>query len=209
MTQTAVPGRPRVESLLAAAHRNHSVLEQRCAALRRTGIAPEDLPEPTARMAFALLGDHDRAVLTAALRERWGELQSKGLVSGAIDAAIARFVSATSLPITIRRKKNAKTLDLKEIVARLERATDADCAELPTGLAGGLRGAPIALSLRLDGPGQVKPEEALRALFGDDVTVPPVDIVRLGFWRQDGDRVHSPFDATFKSAETATAGHSS
>jgi len=128
---------------------------------------------------------------------------------GAIDAAIARFVSATSLPITIRRKKNAKTLDLKEIVARLERATDADCAELPTGLAGGLRGAPIALSLRLDGPGQVKPEEALRALFGDDVTVPPVDIVRLGFWRQDGDRVHSPFDATFKSAETATAGHSS
>lgn len=87
MTQTAVPGRPRVESLLAAAHRNHSVLEQRCAALRRTGIAPENLPEPTARMAFALLGDHDRAVLTAALREHWGELQSKGLVSGAIDAA--------------------------------------------------------------------------------------------------------------------------
>jgi hypothetical protein len=76
-----------VEALLAAAHRDRAQLEQRCDALRRSGIAGEHLPDPVTRMAFALLGDHERDALLGALRGHWGSLQSKGLVYGGVDAA--------------------------------------------------------------------------------------------------------------------------
>jgi|GEM_PF-2910022 hypothetical protein len=78
---------PRIEALLTAAHRDRALLERRCVALQRAGIAAEHLPEPLARMAFALLGDHERATLMADLHGQWGTLQTKGLVAGAIEAA--------------------------------------------------------------------------------------------------------------------------
>lgn len=78
---------PRVEALLAAAHRDRTRLERRCEALERAGIAAEHLPEPLARMAFVLLGDHERETLVTELRPHWSTLQAKGLVSGALQEA--------------------------------------------------------------------------------------------------------------------------
>jgi hypothetical protein len=122
----------------------------------------------------------------------------------AILAAIARFEDTPSIPISIRRKKREKDLDLKSLVAHLRFAGDADRAALPSALDAALGARPLALGLRLDGAGQVKPEEALRAILGDAVRVSPVDIVRVGFWHVDGPRARSPLEATHASAQAVS-----
>lgn len=78
---------PRIEPLLAAAHGDHDTLRERRAALVRSGIGRDQLPDDLALMAFALLGDHERDERLAELRPHWSALQSKGLVSGPIDAS--------------------------------------------------------------------------------------------------------------------------
>ena len=117
----------------------------------------------------------------------------------AIDAAIARFAALETRPLTIRRKRGEKTLDLRTTIARLERASDADLSGVPPLIVRGLGSYVLALGLRLDGPGQVKPEEALRAVFGDAIHVPPVDLVRVGFWHVRDDRLEAPWAESVSS----------
>jgi hypothetical protein len=86
MTKTNAETRtPRVETLIAAAHRDRAALERRRDALRRSGIGEDHLPDQLTLMSFSLLGDHEREGLLVALREHWAALQSKGLAYGAID----------------------------------------------------------------------------------------------------------------------------
>ncbi len=125
---------------------------------------------------------------------------------GAVRAALDRFRAAAAVPVTIHRKKGEKTLDLKQIVERLEPATDSDLAGLPPGLASGLGPRPFALALRLDGAGQVKPEEALRAVFGESFRLPPVDLVRTGFWCLEGGDLRPPLDASERAETTGASG---
>ncbi len=124
----------------------------------------------------------------------------------AIRAVLQRFHASDTLPVTIQRKKGEKTLDLKQVVARLEPATDDDVSTLPPALTAGLGPYPIALALRLDGPGQVKPEEALRAVFGADFRLPPVDLVRTGFWRLVGEEPRPPLEASRRSEAVGATG---
>jgi len=78
---------PRIETLLTATHRDLEALRSRCTALEIRGIGRDHLPEDTALMAFALLGDHERDGLLARVHGQWADLQSRGLVYGAIEAA--------------------------------------------------------------------------------------------------------------------------
>lgn len=78
---------PRVETLLAAAHRDLDALRERRGALELRGVGSDHLPDDVTLMAFALLGDHERDALRAQVCGRWTALQSKGLVYGAIDEA--------------------------------------------------------------------------------------------------------------------------
>lgn len=78
---------PRVEPLIAAAHRDLVTLRQRREALLRSGIDSDHLPDQVMLMAFALLGDHERERLLRGLRGHWAALQSKGLVYGSIEVA--------------------------------------------------------------------------------------------------------------------------
>lgn len=82
--ETAMPS---IETLLAAAHRDLETLRNRCRALEIRGVGRDHLPEDTALMALALLGDHERDGLLARVRGHWAALQSKGLVYGAIEKA--------------------------------------------------------------------------------------------------------------------------
>lgn len=75
---------PRVEGLLEAAHRNYRMLCERSGSLTRCGIARDHLPEDVALMAFALLGDHDRAMLVEELSPHWQALHTKGLARASI-----------------------------------------------------------------------------------------------------------------------------
>jgi hypothetical protein len=92
------------------------------------------------------------------------------------------------------------------VVARLEPAGDDDVSTLPPALTAGLGPYPIALALRLDGPGQVKPEEALRAVFGADFRLPPVDLVRTGFWRLEDEEPRPPLEASRRSEAVGATG---
>ena len=78
---------PHIETLLAAAHRDRDVLQERRGALLRSGIDSDHLPDELVLMAFALLGDHERDKLLEQVRAHWSELQSKGLAYGTIDDA--------------------------------------------------------------------------------------------------------------------------
>lgn len=74
----------RADALLDDAHRDYAALRDRREALIRFGIGSDHLPNEVTLMAFALLGDHDRADVAADLETHWESLQSKGLVRGAI-----------------------------------------------------------------------------------------------------------------------------
>jgi hypothetical protein len=87
MNTTAETALPRIEILLAAAHRDLAALHKRRDALTRSGIDRNHLPDDVALMTFALLGDHERDMRLAEVHGDWAALQSKGLVYGAIDAA--------------------------------------------------------------------------------------------------------------------------
>lgn len=78
---------PRIEALLASAHRDYDSLRERRRALERTGIGSSHLPDDLALMSFALLGSHERGTLLTEIRGYWSTLQSKGLVYGAVDDA--------------------------------------------------------------------------------------------------------------------------
>ncbi|EGV32675.1 hypothetical protein ThidrDRAFT_1160 [Thiorhodococcus drewsii AZ1] len=84
---TGKPQQPVIEYLLQAAYRDLETLRERHQALLLCGIGEEHLPDELSLMAFALLGDYERETLLAPLRGHWTALQSKGLVSGAIEAA--------------------------------------------------------------------------------------------------------------------------
>lgn len=87
MNTTAETATPRIETLLIAAHHDHAVLHERRGALLRSGIGNDHLPDELTLMAFALLGEHERAALLEQVRVHWSVLQSKGLVHGAMDDA--------------------------------------------------------------------------------------------------------------------------
>jgi hypothetical protein len=85
MKTVAQAAAPRIETLLAAAHRNYNALREQRGTLVRSGIDGDHLPDDPVLMAFALLDDHERDALRVQVREYWAALQSKGLVYGAID----------------------------------------------------------------------------------------------------------------------------
>lgn len=87
MNTTAETATPCIETLLAAAHREHDALHKRRTALELRGIGRDLLPDDVALMAFALLAEHERDALLEQVRAHWAALQSKGLVYGAIDEA--------------------------------------------------------------------------------------------------------------------------
>ncbi len=87
MTTTAQNATPRIESLLVAAHRNLSVLQERRSALERGGIGQDHLAADEVLTAFALLGEHERDAMLAEVGAHWAALQSKGLVCGGIENA--------------------------------------------------------------------------------------------------------------------------
>lgn len=138
---------PRIEALLAAAHRDRDLVERRCAALERAGIAAEHLPEPLARMAFALLGDHEREALVAALRPHWDGLHAKGLVSGALQQTVT---AELRLLAHVREHTDA-------IGSVWERLQAADAPEPPRGIwhcarrVRGLWGQPARVHFRMEG----------------------------------------------------------
>jgi hypothetical protein len=149
MTDTrTVQAPPRIEALLTAAHRDRTLLEQRCGALERAGIAAEHLPEPVARMAFALLGDHERETLVADLRTHWGALQAKGLVAGAIQEA-----ATAELRLLVHVREHTEAIG--SVWERLQAAGDAP--EPPRGIwhcarrVRGLWGEPARVHFRMDG----------------------------------------------------------
>lgn len=87
MNTTAETAIPRIETLLAAAHRNFDALRERRTALERSGVGRDHLPDELELMAFALLGDYERDKQREQVRAHWSDLQSKGLAHGAIDDA--------------------------------------------------------------------------------------------------------------------------
>jgi hypothetical protein len=87
MTNTEKDTR-RIEALLAAAYLDRAALGRRRDALLRSGIGKDNLPDQLTLMSFSLLGDHERDVLLAALREHWAALQAKGLVYGAMESEL-------------------------------------------------------------------------------------------------------------------------
>lgn len=99
ISETAMP---RIESLLAAAHRNFDALRERRNVLERSGIGRDHLSDDLTLMAFSLLGDHERNKQLEQIRAHWSELQFKGLAHGAInDAATAELrLLALALPHT-------------------------------------------------------------------------------------------------------------
>jgi len=143
---------PRIEALLAAAHRDRALLERRCEALQRAGIAADQLPEPLARMAFALLGDHERETLVADLRADWGALQAKGLVAGAIQ-------EAPTAELRLLAQVREHTAAIGSVWERLQEAAGAP--EPPRGLwhcarrVRGLWGEPARVHFRMDGIGHL------------------------------------------------------
>jgi len=108
---------PCVEARLEAAHRDLALLRSRQQALVRVGLEADHLPDDLTLMAFALLGEHGRAELLGQLESQWNDLQTKGLVHGAIEqapTALLRLV-AHALPLTAA---------IDDILHRLENALD-------------------------------------------------------------------------------------
>ena len=86
MSATAGSDVPRVEGLLAAAHRNLELLRKHRSALERSGVDRVHLLADAAMMAFALLGDHSRESVIGELRAHWDGLQARGLAHGPLAA---------------------------------------------------------------------------------------------------------------------------
>ena len=96
---------PSVEALLNEAHRNRNSLYERRRMLGMRGIDLNHLPDDISLMAFALLGDHEREPLVAELRGEWPDLQTKGLVSGSINA-----MSTAELRLFIHALEHLETI---------------------------------------------------------------------------------------------------
>ena len=119
---------PHIETLLAAAHRDRDVLQERRGALLRSGIDSDHLPDELVLMAFALLGDHERDKLLEQVRAHWSELQSKGLAYGTIDDAattelrlLARKLGAIALALVDRpRQHHAGTHRISSLQAPIK-----------------------------------------------------------------------------------------
>lgn len=109
---------PRIETLLQAAHRDLAALRERHGILLRSGISGDHLADATELMAFALLGDHERATILQRLRPQWTMLQSKGLAHGAIDNA-----STPELRLLDHALPHTEAID--DVWHRLANATEA------------------------------------------------------------------------------------
>lgn len=120
-----------------------------------------------------------------------------------VRARIADFEAKDSLELDIVRKKGAKRIDLREAVAHLRLATAEDRARVPDPLADGLPPLTLSLGLRLDPTGQVKPVEALAAILeAPDLVLPPVDLMRTGFWNGPETALRSPLEPLMRSADS-------
>jgi hypothetical protein len=121
MTGRVARPRPRAEVLLEAAHRDVSIVHEHHAALVRAGITADRLPDEVTRMAFALLGGHDRAGVVRELEAHWETLLHKGLARGAIGAAATPLLRllAHALPATA---------EIAHVWQRLQAAGDAPAA---------------------------------------------------------------------------------
>lgn len=121
MTGRVDRARPRAELLLEAAHRDLAAVHEQHAALVRAGIGAERLPDEMTRMAFALLGDHDRAGIVRELDQHWETLLHKGLARGALRAAATPLLRllAHALPATG---------EIAHVWQRLQAASDAPAA---------------------------------------------------------------------------------
>jgi radical SAM-linked protein len=108
-----------------------------------------------------------------------------------VENGLAAFAARREHIITITRKKGDKEVDLKQVVEAIRLATESDRSMLPLPLRAGLPDHVLYLRLRLDGP-QVKPQEVLTALFGDDFELVPVDLIRIGLWNVHEGSLVSP-----------------
>jgi radical SAM family uncharacterized protein/radical SAM-linked protein len=97
------------------------------------------------------------------------------------------YERADALQLTLQRKRGSKTVDLKQIVRALRFADAEDRVRLPSSLIGALPVATLYLDVRLDGPAQLKPEELVRHVVGEQVRLRPVDVIRLGLWATEAD----------------------
>ena len=135
MTGRVARPRPRAEVLLEAAHRDASIVHEHHAALVRAGITAERLPDEVTRMAFALLGDHDRAGVMRELAAHWETLLHKGLARGPIGTAATPLLRllAHALPATA---------EIAHVWQRLQAAGDAPAA--PPAVSAARRGSRVS-----------------------------------------------------------------
>jgi radical SAM-linked protein len=109
----------------------------------------------------------------------------------AVAKAVMKVMSAEQLEVRIRRKKAEKVIDARPAI---EFVRLADPSEWPTVLADPADGPLMHLRMKLNMP-SARPTELIEALFGD-AEIPP-QVVRLAFWRSDGDgQMRSPMIPT-------------
>jgi radical SAM family uncharacterized protein/radical SAM-linked protein len=119
----------------------------------------------------------------------------QGLDAETVRARIRAFESRDSVEVSIRRKKGEKQVELRDAVAHLRIASDEDRRTIPEALADGLPSLTLALGLRLDPTGQVKPQEALRKILeAADLELSPADLIRVGFWNHTENGLKSPLE---------------
>ena len=126
-----------------------------------------------------------------------------GLDPDTVRARIQAFEARDSVEVSIRRKKGEKRVELRHAVVHLRIATDEDRGAIPEGLADGLPPLTLALGLRLDPTGQVKPQEVLREILeAPDLELSPVELIRVGFWNHAENGLQSPLEPLVSTANS-------
>jgi radical SAM family uncharacterized protein/radical SAM-linked protein len=131
------------------------------------------------------------------------KLAGHGVDEPTVRRHLDRLAQSESWPLTIRRKKREKTVDLREVVAHLRIAGREDRRAVPDPIAEGLPDLTLALGLRLQSGGQVKPVEVLRAVLeAPSLELPPVDLIRAGFWKRTEAGLRSPLETLMITADS-------
>lgn len=111
-----------------------------------------------------------------------GDDASTRIDSNWVDERIAAFREAEHWPLSVRRKRKVHDFDLRELLTDLERVEVEELSEIEAALTRPWEGPLVRMSLRLDGPAQLKPVEVLRSILDvDELELPPVRLLRTGF----------------------------
>jgi radical SAM family uncharacterized protein/radical SAM-linked protein len=131
------------------------------------------------------------------------KLERHGFDAEQVLEKIEAFGQAIRVETTIVRKKGERTIDLKSGVTHLRIATDEDRRMLPDALGEGLPDLTLALGLRVDTAGQVRPQEALRTILeSPELALSPVDLIRVGFWNHAETGLRSPLEPLLITADS-------